>query len=86
VGDPEGPFMPRGVPDETVTHRVDCTSVLKPKMQALHSHRTQRDEVDQIPEDLQAQLLGRECFVQAFPPVTSQLPRPARSVFDRLID
>jgi LmbE family N-acetylglucosaminyl deacetylase len=86
VGDPEGPFMPRGVPDESVSHRVDCTSVLKPKMQALHAHRTQRDEVDQIPEDLQERMLGYEWFVQAFPPVTSPPPRPAGSVFQGLID
>jgi LmbE family N-acetylglucosaminyl deacetylase len=84
VGDPEGPFMPRGVPDETITHRVDCTAVLKPKMQALQAHRTQRDEVDQIPEDLQERVLGYEWFVQAFPPVTTQPARPAGSVFDDL--
>jgi LmbE family N-acetylglucosaminyl deacetylase len=82
IGDPEGPFMPRGVPDDTVSHRVDCTSVLKPKMQALHAHRTQRDEVDQIPEDLQEVVLGYEWFVQAFPPVTTPPARPARSIFD----
>jgi LmbE family N-acetylglucosaminyl deacetylase len=86
VGDPEGPFMPRGVPDKTLTHRVDCTSVLQPKMQALHSHRTQRDEVDQIPEDLQVHMFGYEWFVQAFPPVTSPPARPAGSVFEGLID
>lgn len=84
VGDPEGPFMPRGVPDETVTHRVDCTSVLKPKIEALHAHRTQRDEIDQIPEDLQEVVLGYESFVQAFPPVTTPPARPAGSVFDDL--
>jgi N-acetyl-1-D-myo-inositol-2-amino-2-deoxy-alpha-D-glucopyranoside deacetylase len=86
VGDPEGPFMPRGVPDQTITHRVDCTSVLKPKMEALHAHRTQRDELDQIPEDLQEAVLGHEWFVQAFPPVTESPARPAGSVFDGLKD
>jgi LmbE family N-acetylglucosaminyl deacetylase len=84
VGDPEGPFMPRGVPDESITHRVDCTGVLKAKLHALHSHRTQREEVDQIPEDLQAHVLGYEWFVQAFPPVTTSPARPAGSVFDDL--
>jgi LmbE family N-acetylglucosaminyl deacetylase len=86
VGDPEGLFMPRGVPDQTITHRIDCTSVLKPKMEALHAHRTQRDEVDQIPEDLQEAMLGHEWFVQAFPPVTEPPARPAGSVFDGLSD
>jgi LmbE family N-acetylglucosaminyl deacetylase len=84
VGDPEAPFMPRGVPDESITHRVDCTSVLKSKIEALHAHRTQRDEVDQIPEDLQEEVLGYECFVQAFPPVTEPPARPAGSVFEDL--
>jgi LmbE family N-acetylglucosaminyl deacetylase len=84
VGDPEAPFMPRGVPDESITHRVDCTSVLKSKIEALHAHRTQREEVDQIPEDLQEEVLGYECFVQAFPPVTEPPARPAGSVFEDL--
>ena len=84
VGDPEAPFMPRGVPDESITHRVDCTGVLKSKIEALRAHRTQREEVDQIPEDLQEEMLGYECFVQAFPPVTETPPRPAGSVFDAL--
>lgn len=82
VGDPEGPFMPRGVPDGTVTHRVDCTGMMKRKVEALHAHRTQREEVDQIPEDLQEEMLGYECFVQAFPPVTAPATRPAGSVFE----
>jgi LmbE family N-acetylglucosaminyl deacetylase len=84
VGDPEAPFMPRGVPDESITHRVDCTGVLKSKIEALRAHRTQREEVDQIPEDLQEEVLGYECFVQAFPPVTETPSRTAGSVFDAL--
>lgn len=82
VGDPEGPFMPRGVPDQNITHSVDCTGVLKTKIEALHAHRTQREEVDQIPEDLQETVLGYEWFVQAFPPVTEPPPRRASSVFE----
>ncbi|HEY3210390.1 MAG TPA: PIG-L family deacetylase [Actinomycetota bacterium] len=86
VGDPEGPFMPRGVPDRTITHRVDCTGVMKAKIDALHAHRTQREEVDQIPEDLQETVLGYEWFVQAFPPVTEPTERLAGSVFEGLSD
>jgi LmbE family N-acetylglucosaminyl deacetylase len=86
VGDPEAPFMPRGVPDESITHRVDCTGVLKSKVEALHAHRTQREEVDQIPEDLQEEVLGYECFVQAFPPVTETPAHPAGSVFEGMDD
>lgn len=82
VGDPEGPFMPRGVPDRTITHRVDCTGVLMEKVSALHSHRTQREEVDQIPEDLQEAVLGHEWFVQTFPPLPEPVSRPAQSVFE----
>lgn len=84
VGDPEGPFMPRGVPDQSITHRVDCTGVLKAKIEALHAHRTQREEVDQIPEDLQEAVLGHEWFVQAFPPLSEPLTHPAGSVFEGL--
>ena len=86
VGDPEGPFMPRGVPDSTVTHEVDCTGVLKDKINALHAHRTQREEVDQIPEDLQEAVLGREWFVQAFPPVAEPPARREGTIFDGLDD
>jgi len=82
VGDPEGPFMPRGVPDRTITHQVDCTGVLKSKIEALRAHRTQRDEMDQIPEDLQEEVLGYEWFVQAFPPVTEPPARAAGNVFE----
>jgi LmbE family N-acetylglucosaminyl deacetylase len=86
VGDPEAPFMPRGVPDESITHRVDCTSVLKSKIEALRAHRTQREEIDQIPEDLQEEVLGYECFVQAFPPVTETPSHPGGSVFEGIDD
>jgi LmbE family N-acetylglucosaminyl deacetylase len=40
-GDPEAPFMPRGVPDHTVTVRVDARSVVERKVEALRAHATQ---------------------------------------------
>jgi LmbE family N-acetylglucosaminyl deacetylase len=83
-GDPDDPFMPRGVPDRTITHRVDCSSVWKAKLEALRAHRTQREEVEQIPEDLQEAMFGVEWFVQAFPPLTESPARPATTVFDGL--
>jgi LmbE family N-acetylglucosaminyl deacetylase len=84
VGDPEGPFMPRGVPDDTITHRVDCSTVVKRKLGAIRAHRTQQVELDYLPEDLQPEILGWEYFVQAFPPVTDAITRSAPSIFDGL--
>lgn len=81
VGDAEGPFMPRGVPDDTITHRVDCSSVVKRKLDAIRAHRTQQVELEYLPEDLQPEILGWEYFVQAFPPVTGTISRPAEGVF-----
>jgi LmbE family N-acetylglucosaminyl deacetylase len=68
VGDPEGPFMPRGVPDETISVRVDCTGVVKRKLEAVRAHRTQQVELEYIPQDLQPELFGYEWFVRAWPP------------------
>jgi LmbE family N-acetylglucosaminyl deacetylase len=82
LGDPEGPFMPRGVPDRTVTHRVDCSSVVKRKLEAIRAHRTQQVELEYLPQDLQPEILGVECFVQAFPPVTQPVERTVGSVFE----
>jgi LmbE family N-acetylglucosaminyl deacetylase len=82
VGDPEGPFMPRGVPDDTITHRVDCSSVVKRKLEAIRAHRTQQVELDYLPQDLQPDILGREYFVQAFPPVTEAVTRVAGNIFE----
>jgi len=68
IGDPEGPFMPRGVPDQAISVRVDCRDVVKRKLQAIRAHRTQQVELEYLPEDLQPELLGAEAFVQAWPP------------------
>lgn len=68
VGDPEGPFMPRGVPDESIRVRVDCREVVKRKLEAIRAHRTQQVELEYLPEDLQPEILGEECFVLAWPP------------------
>jgi len=84
VGDPEGPFMPRGVPDNSITYRVDCSSVVKRKLEAIRAHRTQQVELEYLPEDLQPEILGREYFVQAFPPVTEAVARAAESIFESL--
>jgi LmbE family N-acetylglucosaminyl deacetylase len=70
VGDLEGPFMPRGVPDHTVSVCVDCHSVLDRKLAAVRAHRSQLGDLGGLPENLLKELLGMECFVQAWPPVT----------------
>jgi LmbE family N-acetylglucosaminyl deacetylase len=75
VGDPEGPFMPRGVPDETISVRVDGRGVVKRKIDAIRAHRTQQVELEYLPEDLQPEILGQECFVQAWPPIEEAVDR-----------
>jgi len=86
VGDPEGPFMPRGVPDHTITVRIDCRGVVSQKLAAIRTHRTQQVELEFVPEDLQPELLGQECFVQAWPPVTEQSGPVMSSLFEGLPD
>jgi LmbE family N-acetylglucosaminyl deacetylase len=78
IGDPEGPFMPRGVPDETIAVRVDCMDVVKRKLDAIRAHRTQQVELEYLPQDLQPEILGEECFVQAWPPSEEVVDRPPK--------
>jgi LmbE family N-acetylglucosaminyl deacetylase len=86
IGDPEGPFMPRGVPDHTIGIRTDCRSVVDRKLEAIRAHRTQQVELDYLPEDLRPELLGEECFVQAWPPVTDPAGPIAAGIFEGLGD
>ena len=65
--DPEAPFQPRGVPDETVSVWADCTDVWKIKHEALLAHRTQATEIEEIPEQARPLVFGTEHFVQAWP-------------------
>ncbi|SRR5712691_3152998 len=84
VGDPEGPFMPRGVPDLSISVRVDCRQVVKRKLDAIRAHRTQQVELEYLPEDLQPEILGEECFVQASPLPDLAHEPVRRSLFERL--
>jgi LmbE family N-acetylglucosaminyl deacetylase len=84
VGDPDGPFMPQGVPDETISVCVDCADVLKTKMEAIRAHRTQQADADSFPEDLHPEVFGTECFVQAWPPVNRPTDGPAHGLFEGL--
>jgi LmbE family N-acetylglucosaminyl deacetylase len=65
--DPTQPFMPRGVPDDSIGVRVDCSDVYDRKLEALRSHKTQA-ELEELPFDLWPELLATESFVIAWPP------------------
>jgi LmbE family N-acetylglucosaminyl deacetylase len=67
MGNPDDPFMPQGVPDETIAVRVDCSSVVDRKIEGVRAHRTQSDEIQAMPDELLRAFLGVEYFVQAWP-------------------
>jgi LmbE family N-acetylglucosaminyl deacetylase len=84
VGDPDGPFMPRGVPDHTVTARFDGSDVWETKLRALLAHRTQASEVSSIPLGIQKEFLAHETFVQAWPPVSDPQGPVLNNLFEGL--
>jgi len=78
--DPDAPFMPHGVPDETMAVRVDCSAVFERKFEALRAHRTQAEEIEAFPKDLRDEIFGTEWFVHAWPPAAPG-GDPAPSLF-----
>jgi LmbE family N-acetylglucosaminyl deacetylase len=80
--DPDAPFMPRAVPDHTITVRVNTSSVADGKFAALMEHATQEDEVRAFTDTDRDLMLGSERFVQAWPPVTDPDGPTAGSLFD----
>ena len=64
--DPTQPFMPVGVPDETIGVLVDCSNVYDRKLEALRRHKTQA-ELEDVPFDLWPNILSTEAFVVAWP-------------------
>jgi LmbE family N-acetylglucosaminyl deacetylase len=80
---PEDPFQPRGVPDETIAVWADCTDVWRTKHEALLAHRTQSTEVEEIPEQARPLVFGNEYFVQAWPEREASTER-ARDLFEGL--
>jgi LmbE family N-acetylglucosaminyl deacetylase len=84
MGDPDGPFMPRGVPDHTVTARFDGRDVWDKKLRALMAHRTQVSELTSIPLGMQKEFLASESFVQAWPPVSDPRGPVLASLFEGL--
>jgi LmbE family N-acetylglucosaminyl deacetylase len=83
LGNPDDPFMPRGVPDDTITVRTDCSSVVDRKIAGIRAHRTQANEIQAFPEDVLRTFLSREYFVQAWPPAPPG-GAPAAGLFDGL--
>jgi LmbE family N-acetylglucosaminyl deacetylase len=81
--DPTKPFQPRGVDDALVAVLVDTAPVWRTKLAALVEHRTQANDVRQIPEDLREQMLSVEAYVQAWPEREPGAPA-LRDVFEGL--
>jgi LmbE family N-acetylglucosaminyl deacetylase len=74
-------YQPRGVPDDTVMMVVDCSSVVDAKAAALIEHRTQANDMADVPDDVQREILRRETHVIAWPP-----PAPDPTVFSDLFE
>ncbi len=81
--DPTEPFQPRGVPDERIGVRVDCSPVVKQKLDALREHRTQAQDLEEFPQDLWPEVLSHETFEIAWPERDVAAP-PLTDVFDGL--
>ncbi|MFL5798533.1 MAG: PIG-L deacetylase family protein [Actinomycetota bacterium] len=65
--DPDAPFSPRGVDDDTIGVVVDAGSVVDRTIAAIRAHRTQATEVDQMPQADLPEIFGREHYVVAWP-------------------
>ncbi|MEO8477252.1 MAG: PIG-L family deacetylase [Actinomycetota bacterium] len=65
--DPTQLYQPRGVPDETIGVRVDCSSVVDRKLAALAEHATQAGEMGDMGEEERRMALARESHVIAWP-------------------
>ncbi len=84
IGNPDDPFMPRGVPDDTIAVRTDCSSVVDGKIEGIRAHRTQANEIQAFPDEMLRAFLSREYFVQAWPPPGELGERTMRSMFEGL--
>jgi LmbE family N-acetylglucosaminyl deacetylase len=76
-------FQPHGVPDELVNVIVDCSSVWRRKRDALDRHRTQADDMQGFPKDLEERIFGVETFAQVWPELDPSAPAIG-DVFERL--
>jgi LmbE family N-acetylglucosaminyl deacetylase len=82
--DPDAPFMPKGVPDHTLTLRVNTSSVSSGKLNALMEHATQEDEVRAFTDYVADLMLASERFIQAWPPVEDPKGPRSGTLFDDL--
>jgi LmbE family N-acetylglucosaminyl deacetylase len=76
-------FQPHGVPDELVNVIVDCRAVWRRKRAALDQHRTQADDTQSFPKDLEERIFGTETFAQVWPELDPGAP-PLGDVFEGL--
>ena len=60
-------YQPRGVADETIGVDVDCGEVADRKAAALREHRTQANDMADLPEEVERRVLSRETHVVAWP-------------------
>jgi LmbE family N-acetylglucosaminyl deacetylase len=65
--DPDAPFTPRGVDDDSIGVQVDTSSVVDRVVAAIRAHRTQASEVEEMPEDQLPDIFGTEHYVVAWP-------------------
>jgi LmbE family N-acetylglucosaminyl deacetylase len=65
--DPDAPFTPRGVDDETIAIEVDTRTVVDRVVAAIRAHRTQADDVDRMPDERLPDIFGTQHFVMAWP-------------------
>ena len=81
VVNPDGPFMPQGIPDDRIDVRMEMGDAIDRKIAGIEAHRTQN--IHFIPEDLRRELFVAEHFVQAWPPRAPGAPQ-LTSLFDDL--
>ena len=82
--DPDAPFMPKAVPEHTISVRVNTSSVGSGKLAALREHATQEDEVRAFTEAEPDLMLANERFIQAWPPVEDPQGPRSGTLFDDL--
>jgi LmbE family N-acetylglucosaminyl deacetylase len=82
--DPDAPFMPKAVPEHTISVRVNTSSVGSGKLAALREHATQEDEVRAFTDSEPELMLENERFLQAWPPVEDPQGPRYGSIFDDL--
>jgi N-acetyl-1-D-myo-inositol-2-amino-2-deoxy-alpha-D-glucopyranoside deacetylase len=65
--DPDAPYTPRGVDDDTIAIEVDTRRAVDRMVAALRAHRTQAGDVDSMPDERLPDIFRSEHFVLAWP-------------------